>query len=296
MPDKNNQNNSEGASGGIIRRVLNANPDLLVRALSAVILAPVALALTWAGGFWFAGLVLVGMLIVYWEWYKIILQNTQRPVVLLGYLFLLFIGFSYFQAQPLWIAGALIVGAAVLYGAGGFDRTARWVSEGYVYAGLTFVSLLALREGDEGLFFIIYLFLVVWGTDIAAYVCGRSFGGPKLWPAVSPNKTWSGAIGGVVFSSLLGMGFVAVAGGSQLVWAFGLAVVLSAISQLGDLFESSMKRRFKVKDSSRLIPGHGGLLDRVDGLVAAAVFAYVVGVVFGGQLFDPNAGLMLFAS
>lgn len=130
MPDKNNQNNSEGASGGIIRRVLNANPDLLVRALSAVILAPVALALTWAGGFWFAGLVLVGMLIVYWEWYKIILQNAQRPVVLLGYLFLLFIGFSYFQAQPLWIAGALIAGAAVLYGAGGFDRTARWVSEG----------------------------------------------------------------------------------------------------------------------------------------------------------------------
>lgn len=296
MSDKNNQNNSEGASGGIVRRILNANPDLLVRALSAVILAPIALALTWAGGFWFAGLALVGMLIVYWEWCGIILRDTQRPVSLAGYAFLLFLGYAYLEAQPLWIAGVLIAGAVVLYGAGGFDRISRWVSEGYVYAGLTFVSLLALRAGDDGLLFIIYLFLVVWGTDVAAYICGRSFGGPKLWPAVSPNKTWSGAIGGVVFASLIGMGFVAVAGGTHLIWALGLTVVLSAVSQLGDLFESSMKRRFKVKDSSGLIPGHGGLLDRVDGLVAAAVFAYVIGVVLGRQLFNPNAGLMLFAS
>lgn len=296
MPDKNNQNDSEGSEAGIFRRILNANPDLLVRALSAVILAPIALALTWAGGLWFAGLVFVGVLIVYWEWYKIILQNTQRPVVLLGHIFLAFIGFAYFQAQPVWIAAGLIAGAVLLYGAGSFDRIARWVSEGFVYTGLAFVSLLALREGDGGLLFIIYLFLVVWGTDVAAYFSGRTFGGPKLWPAVSPNKTWSGAIGGVLISSLLGMGFVAVAGGSQLLWAFALAVVLSAVSQLGDLFESSLKRRFKVKDSSRLIPGHGGLLDRVDGLLAAAVFSYIIGVALGGQLFDPNAGLMLFAS
>ncbi len=296
MPDKNNQNNSEGHSSGILQRVLSANPDLLVRALSAVVLAPVALGLTWAGGLWFGGLVLVGMLIVYWEWYRIILQKAQRPVVLLGYVFLLFIGFSYYVAQPQWIAGALIAGAVLLYGAGGFDRLSRWVSEGYLYAGLTFISLLALREGDDGLLFIIYLFLVVWGTDIAAYVCGRSFGGPKLWPAVSPNKTWSGAIGGVVFSSLLGMGVVAVAGGDNLIRALALAVVLSAVSQLGDLFESSMKRRFKVKDSSHLIPGHGGLLDRVDGLVSAAVFSYLAGVLLGGELFNPNAGLMLFTS
>ncbi len=290
MSDKNNQSKSDGASGGVVRRILNANPDLLVRALSAVILAPVTLALTWAGGFWFAGLALVGVLIVYWEWCSIILGDTQRPAVLAGYAFLLFLGYAYIQAQPLWIAGALIAGAAVLYGAGGFDRISRWISEGYIYAGLTFVSLLALREGDEGLFFIIYLFLVVWGTDVAAYICGRSFGGPKLWPAVSPNKTWSGAIGGVVFASLLGMGFVALVGGTQLIWALGLAIMLSAVSQLGDLFESSMKRRFQVKDSSRLIPGHGGLLDRVDGLVAAAVFSYVIGVVLGRQLFNPNAG------
>ncbi|SDR07186.1 phosphatidate cytidylyltransferase [Pseudovibrio sp. Tun.PSC04-5.I4] len=296
MPDKNNQKNSDGSTDGIFRRIVKANPDLLVRALSAIILAPAALAITWAGGFWFAGLALVGALIVYWEWYKIILQNAQKPIVLLGYAFLLFIAFAYYLAEPLWIAAAMLGGAVLLYGAVGFDRTARWVSEGYVYAALTFVCLLALREGDDGLFFIIYLFLVVWGTDVAAYFSGRTFGGPKLWPAVSPNKTWSGAIGGVLFSSLVGMAFVAVAGGTQLLWAFGLAVVLSAVSQLGDLFESSLKRRFNVKDSSHLIPGHGGLLDRVDGLVAAAVFSYVVGVLLGGQLFDPNAGLMLFAS
>ncbi|KZL21882.1 Phosphatidate cytidylyltransferase [Pseudovibrio axinellae] len=296
MPDQKNQNNSESSSGGIVRRVLNANPDLLLRALSAVILAPIALVLTWAGGFWFAGLALLGMLIVYWEWHRIILQNTLRPIALLGYVLLLFIGYAYYLAEPIWIAAGLVVGALVLYGAGGFDRSARWLSHGYLYAGLSLVALLSLRQGDEGLFFIIYLFLVVWGTDIGAYVCGRSFGGPKLWPAVSPNKTWSGALGGIAFSSLLGMGFVAFAGGTQLLWAFALAVVLSAVSQLGDLFESSLKRRFKVKDSSRLIPGHGGLLDRVDGLVAAAVFSYVIGVMLGGQLFDPNAGLMLFAS
>lgn len=110
MPDKNNQKNSEGSTDGIFRRITKANPDLLVRALSAIILAPAALALTWAGGFWFAGLALVGALIVYWEWCKIILQNAQKPIVLLGYAFLLFIAVAYYLAEPLWIAAAILGG------------------------------------------------------------------------------------------------------------------------------------------------------------------------------------------
>jgi phosphatidate cytidylyltransferase len=123
--------------------------------------------------------------------------------------------------------------------------------------------------------------LIVWVTDIGGYFAGRGIGGPKLWPRVSPKKTWAGAMGGFVASLVIALGFAACKlgeTGSLLL----LAAALSIASQLGDLFESAVKRRFGVKDSSQIIPGHGGLLDRLDGFVAAIALAAVIGILRGG--------------
>ena len=301
MPESQKKSDPQGKPDGFLKRILTANPDLVMRALSALVLGPMALAVTWLDFYWFMAMVLGGVFVVYWEWYTIVLKSAGRtkddmPVVQLGFPLMMLICVFYYLNLVYYIGGIILAGTAVIYSAGGQDRISRWIAGGFAYVAVTLISLIALRDSEAGLWFIFYLFLVVWGTDVAAYVCGRSFGGPKLWPAISPNKTWSGALGGVLFSSFLGMGFVAFMQGDALVWAFVLAVMLSAVSQLGDLFESSFKRKFKVKDSSQLIPGHGGLLDRVDGLAAAAIFAYVLGMILSGSLFDPISGLRLFVA
>jgi len=123
--------------------------------------------------------------------------------------------------------------------------------------------------------------LVVWATDIGGYFAGRLIGGPKLWPQVSPKKTWAGAIGGFVASLAVAIAFAAL-GLGKAIPVLGLAAVLSVASQLGDLFESAVKRRFGVKDSSHIIPGHGGLMDRLDGFVAAIAVAALFGFLRGG--------------
>jgi phosphatidate cytidylyltransferase len=122
---------------------------------------------------------------------------------------------------------------------------------------------------------------VVWVTDIGGYFAGRGIGGPKLWPRVSPNKTWAGAIGGFAASLMVATGF-AVFGLGRMGPLLVLGAALSIVSQLGDLFESAVKRRFGVKDSSQIIPGHGGLLDRLDGFVAAVVLAAIFGFLRDG--------------
>lgn len=149
----------------------------------------------------------------------------------------------------------------------------KWVVFGLAYAVMAAVLLPFIRNvsAHDGLALISLLFLVVWVTDIAAYFCGRALGGPKLWPSVSPNKTWSGALGALGFSVLAAFVFGCyVSGFSALSCAAG-AIVMSIFSQCGDLLESAFKRVFGAKDSSQLIPGHGGFLDRVDGLLPATV-------------------------
>ena len=173
-------------------------------------------------------------------------------------------------------------------------RFAAWMLAGLVYADILLLGPVALRRDAEfGFAAILFLFAVVWTTDIAAYFTGRALGGPKLWPAVSPKKTWSGAIGGMVG---------AVAAGLLVLWLMGLAVgpmlvlvaaVLSAISQAGDLLESSIKRHFGAKDASHLIPGHGGLMDRLDGFLTAVLAAVMVGLLRGG-LDGPARGLIVW--
>ena len=146
-----------------------------------------------------------------------------------------------------------------------------WLCAGALYIALPVGALIWLRGADQnGLFMILWLFCVVWSADSGAYFFGRAIGGPKFAPKISPKKTWAGFLGGILTAAILAGGFAHLLDGNMLRSAvFGL--VVAVISQLGDLLESALKRHFDVKDSSNLIPGHGGLLDRVDGLTAGAV-------------------------
>ena len=148
-----------------------------------------------------------------------------------------------------------------------------WAAAGFVYAAAAEIASVLVRlDQAYGLVALILILLVVWVTDIGGYFAGRGIGGPKLWPRVSPKKTWAGAIGGFAASLAVAAGFARCFGSSRKTGPILLlGAVLSIVSQLGDLFESAVKRRFGVKDSSHLIPGHGGLMDRLDGFVAAVV-------------------------
>jgi len=145
------------------------------------------------------------------------------------------------------------------------------------------VSLLTLRPDPAfGLAAVLFVLAVVWATDIGAYAAGRTLGGPKLWPAVSPKKTWSGFVGGLIAALIAGIVVALIAGARPGLTIAILSVALSLASQAGDLFESALKRRFGVKDASHLIPGHGGLMDRVDGLTFAAPVAALIGYIHSG--------------
>ena len=195
-------------------------------------------------------------------------------------------------ARP-WPALALVATggalAALLAPAG---RRA-WSAAGVVYAG-ALVSLVLLRADVQyGFLAVVFLFAVVWVTDILAYFVGRAIGGPKLWPRVSPKKTWSGAVGGAVAAMVAGSATAAIAGLTHVPAVAVLALGLSVVSQAGDFAESAIKRRFGAKDASHLIPGHGGLMDRLDGFLAAVLIAAIVGVMRGGA--DASArGLLVW--
>jgi phosphatidate cytidylyltransferase len=157
-----------------------------------------------------------------------------------------------------------------------------WIGLGFVYALAAFAASIVVRlDSVWGFTALMFILLVVWMTDIGGYFAGRGIGGPKLWPRVSPKKTWAGAIGGFVLSLAVAAGFAAN-GFGKLMPLLVIAAVLTVLSQLGDLFESAVKRKFGVKDSGQIIPGHGGLLDRLDGYVFAVVAAAVIGFLRGG--------------
>lgn len=267
--------------------------DLKLRALSALVLGPLVLAAVYFGGWAYFLVVLIAGILFLSEWLTMTGSKQFAMPSLIGFASLAIAAGLYSQDYALACVAVIFLGAIVTYLLSGMSRQGRWAAEGVLYSGLAIYALLAARTGDKGLVFVFFLFVVVWATDIFAYFSGRAIGGPKLWPRVSPKKTWSGAIGGLLSAILLGVGTVYLAGHQHLVsWAI-LAFVLSVVSQAGDLLESAIKRRFNVKDSSGLIPGHGGIMDRVDGLVAAAILAAGIGLVLGGSVLDPISGLGL---
>ncbi|AZG75851.1 phosphatidate cytidylyltransferase [Methylocystis rosea] len=257
--------------------------DLGPRVASAAAMVIAALGALYLGGDVFALFWLAAAFAVSWEWQNLIGGEGRAPRIAVGgaavAAAMAFGRVSMPGAAALAIALLAIAGAALA----GAERRL-WAATGVVYAGALAFSVCLLRESpDVGALAIAFLFAVVWGTDIFAYFGGRLIGGPKLWPRVSAGKTWSGTITGVLCGALLGLVAVYLGAGPQLAnWrVFLVGLAAAAFSQVGDLFESSVKRRFGVKDSSQLIPGHGGAMDRLDGFIFASAFAAAVGLLRG---------------
>jgi len=160
-----------------------------------------------------------------------------------------------------------------------------WIALGILYMAGFGLAMIFLRETPGiGTGMVCYLFATVWGTDVGAYAAGRLIGGPKLAPGISPNKTWAGLIGGMALGPAFGYGVAVLFGARQALAGIVLAVLLAFVAQLGDLFESWVKRRAGVKESGHLIPGHGGILDRIDGLIFAAIFFVLFQLMVGQQM------------
>lgn len=258
--------------------------NLQLRVISAVVLAIIALGLTWLGGLPFRLLCAAMSAMIFYEW-----TRMSRPISTDGLGFLpealivvfigaLIAGLPAFWLLPLVVALIVVTAIAAL-----IRKSGQWDASGLAYASVSGLSLALLRDGDHsGLVAILFLFAVVWATDIFAYFVGRTVGGPKLAPSISPGKTRSGALGGAVGGVVAGLILAAVAGAGNLALLGLVALVLSVVAQAGDLFESWVKRRHGRKDSGFLIPGHGGVMDRVDGLVAAALALYVIGWISAG--------------
>jgi phosphatidate cytidylyltransferase len=254
--------------------------NLVTRVLAALVLAPVAIAIAYAGGGLWTALATLAAIGLYVEWLAIIGVVQQSRVVVPGVAALAASGLSLASGR---IEGALVVLAAGLAAVALLTPQQRiWTAAGFLYAAAAQTASVLVRL-DQGYGFIalMLILLVVWASDIGGYFAGRGIGGPKLWPQVSPNKTWAGAIGGFAASLVIAAGFAAAGLGKTGPLLLSSAA-LSIASQLGDLFESAVKRRFGVKDSGKLIPGHGGLLDRLDGLVAALVLAAIFGLLRSG--------------
>jgi phosphatidate cytidylyltransferase len=254
--------------------------NLLMRVMAALVLAPVAIAIAYAGGVLWTLLVTLAAVGLYVEWLTVVGAGRALRVTVAGVLALaaagLCLGAGRLDASLFVLAIGLIAVALISSG------QRQWTIAGFCYAAVAEVASVLLRQDpEEGFVALMFVLLVVWVTDIGGYFAGRSIGGAKLWPRVSPKKTWAGAVGGFVGSLIIAAGFAAL-GLGPVAPLLVLGAVLSAVSQFGDLFESAVKRRFGVKDSGHLIPGHGGLMDRLDGFVAAVAVAAIFGFLRSG--------------
>jgi phosphatidate cytidylyltransferase len=254
--------------------------NLVTRILAALVLIPVAIALAYAGGWLWLSLVVLAAVGLYVEWLMVVGAARQMPVVAAGVVALVLAGAGLALGRIEVSLGILALGVAVTAVTAAERRG--WVALGLGYASAALVASVLVRLDQVwGFVALMLILLIVWVTDIGGYFAGRGLGGPKLWPRVSPKKTWAGAIGGFTASLAVAAGFAAL-GLGKMVPLLLLAAVLSIVSQLGDLFESAVKRAFGVKDSSQIIPGHGGLLDRLDGYVFAVVAAALIGFLRHG--------------
>jgi phosphatidate cytidylyltransferase len=271
-----------------------AGPDarnLFTRVASAVVLVPLAIAAAWAGGWYWTALVTLCAIGLFVEWLTVTGISGNAPLLVTGAAVLAIA--APFLAQRNVDIALLVLALGVVAVAFRSPAPRSWAVGGFLYAAAAQVSSIVVRlDRSEGFIALVFILLIVWCTDIGGYFAGRTIGGPKLWVRVSPNKTWAGAAGGFILSLIVAAGF-AVNGFGKMGSLLMTAAALSVASQLGDLFESAIKRRFGVKDSSHIIPGHGGLMDRLDGYVAAVVLAAILGIMRGGPG-GAGTGLMVW--
>ena len=273
----------------------NQHSELRLRILSALILVPIALVVVWLGGWFFDLFLALVVLCAAWEYGKMVDGAAFQVNFWFPSIVAICVITSLSFARPqvaLMILGVAMAIVAIL--AIAQSRKAGVAVFGVAYIGVPAMALALLRHGEAfGLIAILLIFLVVWATDIGGYIAGRSIGGPKLAPSISPGKTWSGAVGSLIGAAIAGSALAYFDGRTSMLMLAIVAIGLSCAAQIGDLVESSLKRRAGIKDSSRLIPGHGGVLDRIDGLMFAASAALVLGVMRAG--WDaPAKGLFLW--
>lgn len=247
--------------------------DLKARTLSSLLMVAVGSVEIWLGGPWFIGLISVVCGLMIWELVRMLMREPTLLARTIGVV----AGLSMLAAALMGVAWPLILPLAL---GAVLVRQNRWI---FVLYGpvvmLAAYGLIVLRDAPEGLIWLIWLVLVVVVTDVLGYFAGRMIGGPKFWPAISPKKTWSGTIAGWIGAGALALVFIPITGAG-----IGLVVVsmiASFASQMGDIAESAIKRRSGVKDSSSLIPGHGGVLDRFDGLIGASVLVLLLMALAG---------------
>ncbi len=261
------------AAGQPVARVVGSRwRDFAPRLASAMVLAPLVLGAAWQGGLYWQALITLAATIALVEWAGLCRLKLDGTLAVCAAASVPAAQVAYFGTGLDWAPLLVVVaGAAVLNG------WQRRLAGGVLYVGLGYCALLRLRQGHvfAGMQDVFFVLFVVWANDVGAYAAGRLFGGRKMAPRVSPGKTWSGAGGGLLAAAVAGYAVSAWFGADHAgqYRAEGLAAALSVAAQAGDLLESWLKRKSGKKDSGQLIPGHGGVLDRVDGLLAAAILA-----------------------
>jgi phosphatidate cytidylyltransferase len=261
------------------------------RVASALVMASVAIAVVYAGVVAFAVLLVAIALLMSWEWGHLVRSaDMDLAVAVHAASVASAIGLAA-GGLPLLALVVLLVGAIAVAALTQGERP--FLSAlGVAYVGLPALAMVWLRADElHGFVAIVFLLAMVWTTDTMAFAFGRAIGGPKLWPAISPNKTWAGFLGGVVCSALAGAAFALVVPGSSSATLGAIGLLLGIVAQGGDLAESALKRQFNVKDASHLIPGHGGVMDRMDGVVTVAIAAGLLALVLNAKA--PAGALLL---
>ena len=243
---------------------------LLLRVVSALVMLPIAISIILMGGMAYYGLVILLTVLILYEWNGICEERAFNAVFVFQVVFVLLLVYSliqeeYFALYIYLIPVGLLIVASIYY-----KINLKFAALGIAYALLPALSLIWLRQNYDG-WIVLWMMIIVWSMDTGAYFAGKGIGGPKMSPKISPNKTWAGLIGGAVTAVVFGL----IAAhyfdlGFSLLFLMPAAAVLAIWSQIGDLAESALKRHFDVKDSGAIIPGHGGIMDRVDGVVFAA--------------------------
>jgi phosphatidate cytidylyltransferase len=277
----------------------DAPHNLVVRIASAAVLAPLVLAIAYVGGSAFLVLCALAAAGILWEWMHLVTGRSDPRLLAPGWAALLAVLVLTAMGHPAAAGAVLVLGAVAdglvaLATMEGQASRVTWAASGVLYAGVAFLGPALLRsDGQFGFEAFVFVALTVWMTDILAFLVGRGLGGPLLWPRITPNKTWSGAIGGLAGGVAGGIAVAHASGTGRLASLGVLALALSLLAQAGDLFESAVKRRFGAKDAGRIIPGHGGLMDRLDGFLFAAAAAAIIGILRDGTAATAH-GLLLW--
>lgn len=265
--------------------------ELRLRIASGIAIAVIALTMLYWSPVAFIALTFLVAAAMSWEWGRIVRGIMPDSALVAHVAVVLIAAVFVINDMAGWGVAAAVAGAAAVAALSAGAGRAQLSAAGVLYTALPVVALGWLRL-DEPLGFLatLYVVLAVAVTDIAAYVSGRTIGGPKLWPAISPNKTWSGLLGGITAAALAGLLFAFFTGTGSPGWLAGLGLAIGLVAQCGDLAESALKRHFGVKDSGGLIPGHGGFMDRMDGIVTASILAALIG--FSIDAFAPARALL----